>query len=45
MDRIYDWLLEADLGMKGASELSERVILERLLIRLARSESPPRERI
>lgn len=45
MDRIYDWLLEADLGMKGASELSERVILERLLIRLARSESAPRERI
>ncbi len=31
---IYDWLLEADLGMKGSSQLPPRVILERLLIKL-----------
>ncbi len=36
LDRLYDWLLEADLGMKGFSGLPPRVLLERLVVRLAR---------
>jgi DNA polymerase-3 subunit delta len=32
--RAYDWLLEADQGMKGHSQLSPRTLLERLLVRL-----------
>jgi DNA polymerase-3 subunit delta len=35
-DRLYDWLLETDLGMKGSSVLPPRVQLERLVVRLAR---------
>lgn len=34
-ERILGWLLDADLGLKGASNLPERVVLERLLLRLA----------
>jgi DNA polymerase-3 subunit delta len=37
--KLYDWLLEADLGMKGSSQLPPRTLLERLIVRLAR----PRE--
>ncbi len=32
---IYDWLLAADLDLKGASALPPRLILERLIARLA----------
>jgi DNA polymerase-3 subunit delta len=32
---IFQWLLEADLDLKGASALPERLIAERLLLRLA----------
>jgi DNA polymerase-3 subunit delta len=39
LDRVYDWLLEADLGMKSSGTLPPRVLLERLVVRLAR----PRE--
>ncbi len=35
-NRLYDWLLEVDLGLKGSSPLPPRTQLERLLIRLAR---------
>lgn len=34
--RLYDWLLEMDLGMKGGSQLPERVLFERLIVRLGR---------
>jgi DNA polymerase-3 subunit delta len=34
--RLYDWLLEVDLGMKGSSQLPKEVLLERLTVRLAR---------
>ena len=34
-DQIYRWLLQADLDLKGASSLPPRLILERLIIRLA----------
>lgn len=35
VDRLADMLLRADLGMKGASQLPPRVILESLLMELA----------
>jgi DNA polymerase-3 subunit delta len=35
-DRLYDWLLEVDFGMKGGSPLPPRTLLERLVVRLAR---------
>lgn len=35
LDRLFDWLLETDLGMKGFSELSPRVLLERFIVRLS----------
>jgi DNA polymerase-3 subunit delta len=36
--RLYDWLLEADFGLKGGSPLPPRTLLERLVVRLARTE-------
>jgi DNA polymerase-3 subunit delta len=39
LEKLYDWLLEADFGLKGGSALPPRVLLERLVVRLAR----PRE--
>ncbi|HEV3143580.1 MAG TPA: DNA polymerase III subunit delta [Gemmataceae bacterium] len=36
LDRLYDWLLETDLGLKGGNPLPERTQLERLVVRLAR---------
>jgi len=35
--RLYDWLLQADLDLKGASNLPPRMVLERLILRLAAS--------
>lgn len=32
--RLYDWLLETDLGLKGSSQLPARLQLERLVLRL-----------
>jgi DNA polymerase III subunit delta len=34
-NRLYDWLLEADLGLKGGSQLPARTVLERLVVKLA----------
>jgi DNA polymerase-3 subunit delta len=36
LDQLYDWLLQVDLGIKGASQLPPRVLLERLVVQLAR---------
>ncbi len=36
-NRLYDWLLETDLGLKGFSQLPPRTLLERLVVQLARS--------
>jgi DNA polymerase-3 subunit delta len=33
--RLYRWLLEADLDLKGDSEMPPRLILERLILQLA----------
>jgi DNA polymerase III subunit delta len=38
--KLYEWLLEADLDLKGDSHLSPRLILDRLLIRLSSSPDP-----
>jgi DNA polymerase-3 subunit delta len=34
-NRLYDWLLETDLGLKGSSQLPPRTLLEQLVVRLA----------
>ena len=39
-ERLYDWLLETDLGLKGSSALPPRTLLERLVVRLAASRMP-----
>jgi DNA polymerase-3 subunit delta len=39
LDRIYDWLLDANQAMKSTGALPEQVVLERLVVQLAR----PRE--
>ncbi|HJZ91941.1 MAG TPA: DNA polymerase III subunit delta [Gemmataceae bacterium] len=36
LDKLYDWLLETDSGLKGGSPLPDRLQIERLLVRLAR---------
>lgn len=36
LDQIYEWLLQADLGLKGSSALPPRTLLERLVVQLAR---------
>jgi DNA polymerase-3 subunit delta len=42
--QLYDWLLEADLDMKGQSPLPPRLILERLFLRLAAPAPQPAAR-
>ncbi len=39
LEKLFDWLLEVDLGLKGGSELPKAIQLERLVVRLAQ----PRE--
>jgi DNA polymerase-3 subunit delta len=36
LGKLYDWLMELNLGVRGDSPLPERVQFERLLVRLAR---------
>ncbi len=36
--KLYDWLLEINLDLRGGSLLTPRTLLERLVIRLARKE-------
>jgi DNA polymerase-3 subunit delta len=36
IDKLYDWLVECDQGMKGGSALPRRILLERLVARMAR---------
>ncbi|HXG08167.1 MAG TPA: DNA polymerase III subunit delta [Gemmataceae bacterium] len=35
-NRLFEWLLETDLGLKGSSTLPPRTLLERLIVQLAR---------
>lgn len=39
LDKLLDWLLEVDQGMKGGNPLPESFLLERLIVRLARPRS------
>ncbi len=39
LDKLHDWLLELNSGLKGGSELPDRLQLERLVVRLARPRS------
>ncbi|MCS6975952.1 MAG: DNA polymerase III subunit delta, partial [Gemmatales bacterium] len=34
-ERLYDWLLDADLRLKSSGDLPPRTVLERLVVRLA----------
>lgn len=34
--KLYEWLLEADLALKGDSEMPARMVLEKLIVRMAR---------
>jgi DNA polymerase-3 subunit delta len=36
LEKLYDWLVETNLGLKGGSPLPPRLQLERLVVRLAR---------
>src|SRR5437867_2361569 len=38
LNRLYEWLLETDSGLKGGSQLPKRTILERLVVQLAREK-------
>lgn len=37
LDLLYTWLLETDLAMKSTGHLSPRLLMERLVVRLART--------
>jgi DNA polymerase-3 subunit delta len=41
LDRVFDWLVQTDLGMKGSSQLPPRTLLERLIVQLARPAAAP----
>jgi DNA polymerase-3 subunit delta len=38
--QLYGWLLQADLDLKGESTMPARLILERLIVRLAAAQEP-----
>jgi DNA polymerase-3 subunit delta len=40
LDRLYDWLLQLNLDLRGNSPLPQRTLLERFLLRLARKNEP-----
>ena len=43
LDRVYDWLLDINLDLRGGSPLPERTLFERFLLKLARkNEAMPR---
>ena len=34
VEKLFDWLLEVNMGMRGDSPLSERTLVERMLVRM-----------
>jgi DNA polymerase-3 subunit delta len=40
LEKLFDWLLEVDLGMKGGNPLPDSVQLERFVVRLAQPRDP-----
>jgi DNA polymerase-3 subunit delta len=45
LDRLYDWLIELDLGLKGSSRLPPRTLMERLVVQLARERDQRAESV
>jgi DNA polymerase-3 subunit delta len=37
LQRLYDWLIQTDMGLKGSSQLPPRAQLEKLILQLSRS--------
>jgi DNA polymerase-3 subunit delta len=42
LDRLYDWLIQINMDLRGNSPLPARTIFERFLLRLARKNEMPR---
>ncbi len=42
LGKLYDWLLQIDLGLKGLSPLPPRTLFERLVVELARTPAATR---
>jgi len=40
LDRLYDWLLQINMDLRGGSALPARTLFERFLLRLARKNEP-----
>ena len=40
LDRLYDWLLEMNMNLRGESQLPARTLFERFLLKLARKNEP-----
>lgn len=41
LDRLYDWLLQMNMDLRGGSQLSGRTLFERFLLKLARKNESP----
>jgi DNA polymerase-3 subunit delta len=39
LDKLFDWLVEIDQGMKGGSPLPDKLLFERFIVRMARTRS------
>jgi DNA polymerase-3 subunit delta len=39
--KLYDWLMELNMGLRGGSPLPERTQFERLLVRIAKPGPQP----
>ncbi len=42
INRLYDWMVQTEMGVRGSSQLPPRTLLERLVIWLARPASTRR---
>ena len=40
LDRLYDWILQMNMDLRGGSQLPARVLFERFLLKLRRKNSP-----
>jgi DNA polymerase-3 subunit delta len=40
LDRLYDWLMQINLDLRGGSPLPPRILFERFLLKLARKNEP-----
>ena len=42
LERLYDWLLQINLDLRGGSQLAARTLFERFLLKLARKNETVR---